>query len=111
MTKTFANIAARQDAKSGEPGIMPLGAMADGSFVWLFEFGSRAAQALPQRRRLRGVCAACWSLFEPALARLAWFTPLFFYGSGADGINTSGIKSVWDRDLRFGVWNLDKFIP
>jgi hypothetical protein len=32
--------------------------------VWNFEFGSRAAQALPQRQRLRGVCAACWNLFE-----------------------------------------------
>jgi len=41
----------------------------NGSFVWIFESGSRAAQALPQRQRLRGVCTACWDLFEPALAR------------------------------------------
>ncbi|UCD81563.1 MAG: hypothetical protein JSW26_09120, partial [Desulfobacterales bacterium] len=40
MTKTFPKIAARHDLKSGEPGIMPLGAMADGSSVWIFEFGS-----------------------------------------------------------------------
>ena len=40
MTKTSANIAARQDAKSGEPAMMPIGAMADGSFVWIFIFGS-----------------------------------------------------------------------
>jgi hypothetical protein len=49
MTKTLAKIAARHDVKSGEPGMMPLGAMADGSFVWVFEFGSRAAQALAPR--------------------------------------------------------------
>jgi len=40
MTKTFAKIAARRDVKSGEPGMMPLGAMVDGSLVWIFEFGS-----------------------------------------------------------------------
>jgi hypothetical protein len=40
MTETFAKIAARRDVKSGEPGMMLLGAMADGSFVWIFEFGS-----------------------------------------------------------------------
>jgi hypothetical protein len=40
MTETFAKIAARRDVKSGEPGMMLLGAMADGSFVWVFEFGS-----------------------------------------------------------------------
>jgi len=33
MTKTCAKIAAYRDVKSGEPGYMPLGAMADGSFV------------------------------------------------------------------------------
>jgi hypothetical protein len=40
MTKTFANIAARQDVKSGEPVMMPFGTMAEGSFVSIFEFGS-----------------------------------------------------------------------
>jgi hypothetical protein len=40
MTKTFAQIAAHHDIKSGEPEMMPLGATADGSFVWIFEFGS-----------------------------------------------------------------------
>jgi hypothetical protein len=40
MTKTFANIAARQAVKSGEPEMTPLDAIPDGSFVWIFEFGS-----------------------------------------------------------------------
>ncbi|MEJ2168564.1 MAG: hypothetical protein P8X90_23885 [Desulfobacterales bacterium] len=40
MTETFAKIAARRDVKSGEPGMMLLGAMAAGSFVWIFECGS-----------------------------------------------------------------------
>jgi hypothetical protein len=40
MTKTCAKIAARHEVKYGEPGMMPWGAMADGSFVWIFEFGS-----------------------------------------------------------------------
>jgi len=40
MTKTFTKIAARHDVKSGEPGMLPLDAIADGSFVWIFEFGS-----------------------------------------------------------------------
>jgi len=40
MTKTFAKIPARHNLKSGEQGMMPLGTMADGSFVWIFEFGS-----------------------------------------------------------------------
>jgi hypothetical protein len=40
MTKTFAQIAARHGVKSGKPGMMPLGAMADELFVWIFEFGS-----------------------------------------------------------------------
>jgi len=39
MTKTFANIAAPR-LKTGKPGMMPLGAMANGSSVWIFEFGS-----------------------------------------------------------------------
>jgi hypothetical protein len=33
MTKTCAEIAARHDVKSGEPGMMRLDAMADGFFV------------------------------------------------------------------------------
>ena len=40
MTKAFAKNAARQGVKSGEPGMMPLGTMADGYFVWIFEFVS-----------------------------------------------------------------------
>jgi hypothetical protein len=39
MTKTFAKIAERHNVKSGVPGMMALGATADGSFVWIFEFG------------------------------------------------------------------------
>jgi len=70
MTKSFAKIATRRDIKSGEPEIMPLSAMADGFFVWIFEFRSRAAQAFPLRQRFRSVSAACWDLFGPALARL-----------------------------------------
>jgi hypothetical protein len=38
MTKTLTKIAARHDVKSGELKMMPLGAMAAGSFVWIFEF-------------------------------------------------------------------------
>jgi hypothetical protein len=38
MTKTCAQIAGRRNVKSGEPGMMPLRAMAGGSFVWIFEF-------------------------------------------------------------------------
>jgi hypothetical protein len=57
MTKTIAKIAAGCDLKSGEPGMMQLDAMADGYFVWpatssiesIFEFGSRAAQAIAPR--------------------------------------------------------------
>jgi len=40
MTKTFATIEARHDFKSGEPGMMPLGATINDPFVWIFEFGS-----------------------------------------------------------------------
>jgi hypothetical protein len=40
MTKTFAKIAGRHKEKSGETGMMLLGATSDGSFVWIFEFGS-----------------------------------------------------------------------
>jgi len=40
MTKTFAKIAARRNVKSAEPAMMPLGAMADGFLVWIFEFRS-----------------------------------------------------------------------
>jgi hypothetical protein len=36
MTKTFTKIAARRDVKSGEPGMVPFGATADGSFVLIF---------------------------------------------------------------------------
>jgi hypothetical protein len=40
MTKAIAKIPARRDLKSGEAGMVPLDTMADGSFVWIFEFGS-----------------------------------------------------------------------
>ena len=40
MIKTYAKIKARNDVKSGEPGMMALAAMADGSFDRIFEFGS-----------------------------------------------------------------------
>jgi len=40
MTKACAEIKAHHNVKSGELGMMPLGAMADGSFVWIFEIGS-----------------------------------------------------------------------
>jgi hypothetical protein len=53
MTKTFAKIAARHNVKSSEPGMLPLGAMADRSFVCFFKFGLRAAQALAPRV---GIC-------------------------------------------------------
>jgi hypothetical protein len=36
MTKTFAKIAACRDVISGEPGMMPLSATADGSFCLNF---------------------------------------------------------------------------
>jgi uncharacterized membrane protein len=46
--------------------MMPLEAISDGSFVWRFEFRSRAAQALPQRqalaRRVRRVLEFIWNL-------------------------------------------------
>jgi uncharacterized protein YodC (DUF2158 family) len=35
MTKTFAKIAAHNDVKSGEPKMMALGAMANGSILCL----------------------------------------------------------------------------
>jgi len=57
MTKTFTKIAARRDIKSGEQG-MPLGAMADGSFVWSASGGLGHAQ----RRRLRRVLGFVWDL-------------------------------------------------
>jgi hypothetical protein len=40
MTKTFAKIAAHKDAKSGEPGMLRLDAIAGAPFVCIFEFGS-----------------------------------------------------------------------
>jgi len=40
MTKKFAKITARRDAKSDAPGMIPLGATVNGSSVWIFEFGS-----------------------------------------------------------------------
>jgi len=38
MTKTFAKIAARREVKSGEPGMMALGATADGSLIPRLDF-------------------------------------------------------------------------
>jgi len=40
MTKTCAKTKTHHNVKSGELGMMALGAMADGSFVWIFEIGS-----------------------------------------------------------------------
>jgi hypothetical protein len=40
-----------------------------------------------------------WNLFEPALARLAWFIPLCLSALGVDARNAVGVKSVWARDL------------
>jgi len=40
MTKTFAKIAARRAAKTGEPAMMTLHSMACRSCVWIIEFGS-----------------------------------------------------------------------
>jgi len=40
MTKTFTTIAALRMLKPGAIGMTPLDAMAGGSFVWVFEFGS-----------------------------------------------------------------------
>jgi hypothetical protein len=40
MTKTFTKIAARDNLKSGEQGMMPFGTMEYGSLVWIFEFMS-----------------------------------------------------------------------
>jgi hypothetical protein len=39
MTKTFTTIAAHRFVDYAEPGMMPLGEMIDGPFVWAFEFG------------------------------------------------------------------------
>jgi hypothetical protein len=40
MTQAIPKAAVRCEVESGEPGMMPLGAKADGFFVWIFEFGS-----------------------------------------------------------------------
>jgi hypothetical protein len=64
MTKTLATALSQRFANANMAEMIPPVNTADGSFVWNFEFGSRAAQALPQRQRLRGECAACWDLFE-----------------------------------------------
>jgi hypothetical protein len=36
MTKTSTKIAVHHNLMSGEPGMVPLGAMEDGSLVWIF---------------------------------------------------------------------------
>jgi len=40
MTKTFDKTASGYEKKYAELGMMVLGSMADGSLVWIFEFGS-----------------------------------------------------------------------
>jgi hypothetical protein len=44
-------------------------------------------------------------LFEPALVRLVWCIPLSVSGLELAAINSSGVNSVWARDLDF--WSLD----
>jgi hypothetical protein len=44
-----------------------------------------------------------WDLFEPALVRLVWCIPLSVSSLEIEAINTSGVKSVWARDLVFGI--------
>jgi hypothetical protein len=43
------------------------------------------------------------NLFEPALVRRAWVTLLTCSGLGVNAVNTSSGKSVWARDLSFGI--------
>jgi len=40
MTKACVKVKARHNVQSGELGMTPWGAMADGSFVWIFDIGS-----------------------------------------------------------------------
>jgi hypothetical protein len=46
-----------------------------------------------------------WNLFEPALVRLGWRIPSSDSGVELEALNTSGVNSVWARDLVFGAWN------
>jgi hypothetical protein len=50
-------------------------------------------------------CSESYLLFEPALVRLVWCIPLSVSGLELAAINTSGVNSVWARDLDF--WSLD----
>jgi len=44
-------------------------------------------------------------LFEPALVRLVWFMLFAVSDLELEAINTSGVNSVWARDLGIGAWN------
>ena len=46
-----------------------------------------------------------WDLFEPALVRFGWRTPSSVSGVEVEALNTSGVNSVWARDLVIGAWN------
>jgi len=46
-----------------------------------------------------------WDLFEPALVRHVWCISLPVSGLEVGAMNTSGVNSVWARDLVFGAWN------
>jgi hypothetical protein len=48
-------------------------------------------------------------LFVPALVRLGWCTPSSVSGVKVESLNTSGVNSVWARDLIFGAWNFPGF--
>jgi hypothetical protein len=40
MTKTFIRVVSNRYVNPGPPGMMPLGTLIEGLFVWNFEFGS-----------------------------------------------------------------------
>ena len=56
-----------------------------------------------------GECFGHWNLFEPSLARLIWCISISVSGLEVEALNTSGVNSVWARDLVFGAWNFHDF--
>ena len=46
-----------------------------------------------------------WDLFEPALVRLVRCISLPVSGLEVGAMSTSGVNSVWARDLVIGAWN------
>jgi hypothetical protein len=50
-------------------------------------------------------------LFAPALVRHARFIPISFILHGLDASNSSGVKSVWARDLLFEICDFDLHPP